>query len=153
MNPFEILIRDLGSAMGLDLNADNHLSCRIFFSEEDPTIQIDLDTNADRILIGSELGPLTAGIYRERIFTQALMANGTAQSPRGILAFSERNDTLFLFQFLKMESLTGEKLYRFLQQFLEHARVWKTAVARGDIPQIEEAAHKSSGSGMFGLKS
>lgn len=151
MNPFEILIRDLGSVMALDLNADNHLSCRIFFSEEDPTIQIDLDTDADRILIGSELGNLSAGIYRERIFTQALLANGTAQSPRGILAFSEKNDTLVLFQFLKIDLLTGEKLYKFLQQFLEHARVWKMALARGDIPQIEEAP-QAGGSGMFGLK-
>lgn len=151
MNPFEDLIRQLGSVMDIPLRADNHQSCLITFIEDEVAVQIDLDANADRILIGSQLGRITPGPYRERVFTQALRANGTAAAPRGILAFSEKNDTVVLFQFLELAELTGEKLHNFLQLFKEHASLWKKALATGDVPAAAiESMEK--GSSMYGLR-
>ncbi|MFC2049057.1 CesT family type III secretion system chaperone [Chlamydiota bacterium] len=151
MNPFEDLIRELGAVMDIPLHVDNHQACLLTFREDELAIQIDLDTNADRILIGSQLGRITPGVYRERVFTQALRANGTASTPRGILAFSEKNDTLVLFQFLEIAWLTGEKLHEFLLLFREHASIWKRALAAGDIPTVV-AESTAKGSSMFGLK-
>lgn len=151
MSPFEDLIQNLGTVMDIPLKADNHQSCLLTFLEDELAIQIDLDTNADRVLIGTQLGRITPGVYRERIFIQALRVNGTSPSPRGILAFSEKNDTVVLFQFLDLAWLTGETLYQFLQLFREHALLWKQALATGDMPHIpaESMARQSS---MFGLQ-
>lgn len=149
MNPFETLIQELSLKMDVTLHPDSHLSCLINFPAEELLIQIDLDNNADRILVGSQLGRITPGPYRERIFTQALRVNGTSQIPRGILAFSEKNDTLILYQYLSIDKLNGDKLYHFLQLFLEHARIWKEALSRGDIPAVQEDVAQKSG--MFGL--
>ena len=151
MNPFEDLMRQLSTRLEVPLQPDVHQAYRIHFPQEEITVQIDLDTDADKIIVGSQLGRITPGTYRERIFTQALRANGTSLSPRGILAFSEKNDTLVLFQFLKIEKLTGEKLHAFLQSFRDYAKIWKSALMSGDIPTIQEEPG-TRGSGMFGLR-
>lgn len=150
MNPFEDLIRQLALIMNCELHPDARQSCSLSFLPEELVIQIDLDSNADKILIGSQLGRLTPGAYRNKMFTQALRANGAAKLPCGILAFSEKNDTLILFQYLELATLTGEKLYHFLQRFREHALVWKEALSTGDVPRIAEEEIRSSGT--FGLR-
>jgi hypothetical protein len=137
--------------MAVSLHPDSHESCVIRFTQEGLSIQIDLDANADRILLGTELGRLTPGTYRERVFKLAMCANGMSQSPRGVLAFSEKNDTLVLFQFLPLTSLNGEKLYHFLQLFHEHAKIWHQSLQTGDIPTIQEES-TSGGEHMFGLR-
>ncbi len=151
MNPFEDLIHALGAVMDIPLRADNHQSCLITFRDDEIAVQIDLDTNGDRILIGSQLGRITPGAYRERLFTQALRANGATLQPHGILAFSEKNDTLVLFQFLELAWLTGEKLHDFLHLFRQHTSVWKKALAAGDVPNITDPS-TARGSGMYGLQ-
>jgi len=151
MNPFEELIRELSFHMEVNLYPDMHQSCLITFPQDELSIQIDLDANADQILVGTQLGRITPGPYRERVFTQTLKSNSRSQIPRGIFAFSEKNDALVLFQFLKIDKLNGEKLHAFLQRFREQAKPWKKALATGDIPIQEETA-ANEGSGMFGLK-
>ena|ERR1700733_12304948 len=151
MDPFENLIRELGILMDVELHPDSHQSCLITFTQDGVAIQIDLDTHADRLLIGTQLGRITPGPYRERIFLQALRTNGTSQTPRGILAFSEKNDSLVLYQFLTLALLNGAKLHQFLQLFHEHAKVWQKTLVTGDIPTIQEEV-STSRIGMFGLK-
>src|SRR5438874_11319342 len=109
MTPFENLMQELSTLMEVALQPDTHESCLILFSQDELSIQIDLDTHADKILIGTQLGRVTPGPYRERIFSHALQDNGSSQFPKGILAFSEKNDTIVLFQFLTLLTLNGEK--------------------------------------------
>lgn len=148
--PFENLIHELGKVMDVSLHPDTHQSCLIAFPAEDLSVQIDLDSDTEHILIGTQLGELPPGIYRENILSQALRVNGTSQSPRGILAFSEKNNALVLFQFLKIAFLNGEKLHDFLTLFCEHAKIWKESITRGEIPQMENDTY-TSGDSMFGL--
>lgn len=150
MNPFEDLIRDLGKMMNLQLAPDAHQSCLITFPQDEISVQIDLDTNAEKILVGTQLDLPPPGPYRNKIFVQALRVNGMSQTPRGMLAFSEKNGTLVLFQFLSLASLNGEKLFHFLRSFCDHAKIWKEALTRGDVPMIEEDI-EAGRSGMFGL--
>lgn len=152
MTPFEDLIKELGQIMDLPLHPDNRQACVLFFSQDELRIQIDLDTNADRILIGTQLGRLNPGSYRKKILFQALRVNGGSLQPRGILAFSEKNETLVLFQFFPIATLTAQKLAAYLELFREHAKAWKEALKRGEVPEVEEDS-PSKGSGMFGLKS
>lgn len=151
MTPFEDLIREMGNIMGIDLQPDSHFSCLLAFPADQLSVQIDLDSSGDQILVGTQLGNVPPGPYREQIFRQAMRVNGGSLTPRGILAFSEKNNTLVLFQFLSLASLTGEKLHVFVQIFREHALIWKEALGRGDVPRIEEDVQASGGS-MFGLK-
>ena len=150
MTPFEDLIHELGKVIDITLHPDSHQSCLLAFPADQISIQIDLHTSGDKILVGTQLGALTRDAFRERIFMQAMRVNGASITPRGILAFSEKNDTLVLFQYLSLSSLNGEKLHKFVQLFREHAKVWKEAIKHGDIPTIEED-DSSPGERMFGL--
>ncbi|MCH9626382.1 MAG: hypothetical protein S4CHLAM2_00020 [Chlamydiales bacterium] len=151
MTPFEDLIRALGKEMDITLEPDAHQSCLLTFPKENLSIQIDLDTSADQILIGSQLGEVPPGAYRERVFTQAMRVNGASTTPRGILAYSEMNGTLILFQFLSLAALDGSKLNGFVQLFREHAKAWKEALGQGELPSLEEDV-QPPGDPMFGLK-
>ena len=151
MTPFETLLKELGDLMGTPLAPDHNQACYLEYTELGLSVQIDLDGNADQILVGTQLGTVPPGAYRDRIFTQALRVNAMSLHPRGILAFSEKNDTLVLFQFLSIAILDGTKLFQFLQLFLEHAKVWTDALTHQDIPPIEEDASAEGSSGMFGL--
>lgn len=136
-SPFESLISDLGAQMDINLKPDAHESCKLMFAGN-VAIQIDLTPNADSVLIGCELGKINPGSYREKIMKQALRVNGLSIQPRGVLAFSEKNDALILFQYLPLSNLTGETLNAFLQLFVEHARIWQEALKVGEIPQMAE---------------
>src|SRR5215211_4254779 len=113
MTPFEDLIQGLSFLMEVTLHVDSHQSCLLHFPLDEVAVQIDLDNNADRILLGAQLGRVTPGPYRLHIFTQAMRTNGTSTTPRGILSFSEKNDALVLYQFLNLSTLNREKLYQF----------------------------------------
>lgn len=151
MNPYEDLIHALGSLMGTTLNADQHQSCLIHYPDGQVSVQIDLDTNADQILIGSQLGEISVGAYREKVLLQAMRVNGCSLNPRGFLAYSEKNNTLVLYQFFPLAYLTATDLNHFLLLFTEHARIWKGSIEVGEIPRIEEDEHPSAGDKMFGL--
>lgn len=137
MGPFETLIKDLGNYMNLVLKPDANQSCRLEYTDG-PSIQIDLDPTGENVLLGTQLGEIPPGIYRIRILKQALRVNGLSTFPRGFLAFSEKNNTLVLFQYLPLLTLTGETLFHFLQQFHMHAKIWLEALKKGEVPTIEE---------------
>ncbi len=149
ITPFENLIQQLGAEMGIDLKPDAHLSCLLTFPDDNVSVQIDLDTSGDQILVGTQLGNIPPGPYRERILFQAMRVNGGSLIPRGILAFSEKNDTLVLFQFLPLAFLDGKILHTYIEVFRDHAKIWKEALEHGEIPTIEEDARQGT---MFGLE-
>lgn len=140
-SPFEVLLGELGQEMEINIKADLNDSCRLMFAG-DVFVQIDLATNADAVLIGSELGRLVPGPYREKILKQALRVNGLSTQPRGILSYSEKIDALILYQYLPLSQINGKGLNNFLQIFVEHARIWHDALAHNEIPQLEEDLKK-----------
>lgn len=137
MSPFEQLLNDLGLKLNIHLHPDQHQTCRIQFSRN-LFVQIDLDADGDKILIGSDLGRVSPGIYQDRLFRATLQANGALSYPKGSLCYSEKKQSLLLFQYLPLREMTGEKLHKFLLSFLEYARLWIDAIAYGDIPEVAE---------------
>lgn len=150
MNPFEDLLKELGTLLETPLKPDEHQSCRIEFLDG-ITIQIDLSSGADQVLIGTDLGELPPGSYRKNILQLALQMNGQTEKQKGILAFSRKKNSLFLFQFFPLATLNGEKLFKFLEVFTEHARFWTTAIRRGETPQLS-TQQVTQGSGFYGLR-
>lgn len=135
MTPFEDLIQALGNEMGIQLRPDKRQSCRLVFPEN-IYIQIDLDSNADQILVGSELGVLNPGKHRELVLEQAMRINGNPNANRGVLAYSEKNNTLVLFQTLSIYTLTGQKLFNFIKNFHEIAKNWHKAILSKEVPEL-----------------
>lgn len=145
------MIKEFGLKIGVDLRPDANQSCRLDFGTA-AFVQIDLDATADQILIGSNLGRLNPGPYREQVLKQALRANYMSKKPRGTLGFSERNDTLILFQYFPLALLTADKLSSFLTIFQEYADVWGRALKDGGVPALEDEISDRTPTGFMGLR-
>lgn len=148
MNPFEQLLKELGIILNLSLRPDPHQACLLQF-ENNITVQIEYDIDANRILFGSQLAKLNAGPYREKILKEAMKSNGTIDYGKGILAHSEKNDTLIMFCYISTFQLTGSILAQHLEHFLQQIRLWIDALQHGEIPRLEEQPQSS---GALGLK-
>lgn len=138
MNPLEQLLKELGELLHMALKPDEHHTCLIDFPEEQVQVQLELDDPSEHLLLGSMLGGLTPGLYRERVLQEALCTNGRQQAV-GILAYSEKAENLVLFEYLPLTGLDGAKLLVYLERFLTHASAWRAALAKNEIPSIGTA--------------
>ncbi len=151
LSHYEELLKELGGILGSNLAPDKNQSCLLHFPAQGINIQIDLDHDGEKLLIGTQVGIVPPGPYREKVFKQALIDNGSAHFSRGILAYSEKNHSLVLFQYLFLAGLNGMKLNQFLEIFLQHAHAWVEAIFRGEIPQYQKEEVVDSKEHFFGL--
>lgn len=136
MDPFEDLLDAFGKKLDLILKPDALRSVRLRIFD-DFHVQIEQDKTLKNILFGCELGTIPAGSYRKNIFTQAMIINGFHNEYRGTLAFSKKKESLILFQFLPIKNMEADRLYEYFRQFIDHAKIWITALREGAVPQIE----------------
>lgn len=116
-------------------------------------IQIELDKDEKRLLIGTTVGNLQSGSYRLKIFKEALKANGMSPPHYGVLGFSRKTGDLILFDYLDMRELTGSKVAEFLVPFLDKAKIWHDAIEGGNLPDIApQTASRPQDKGLFGLR-
>lgn len=148
MEKFAALIYDLGKIWDTDLYAEKGTFCRIQYKNQ-LDIQLESDEARERILIATFLCDVPPGAYREMLFKAAMKANGSY--PRhGVLAYSERNNKLTLFDYAYTTSLTAEKLALQLEKFIKKAHEWKEAVEKSlPLPVSFDEPKKGS---IFGLK-
>lgn len=145
---FGNILAEIGQALKIpDLHPGKDSSCLVKMPSG-VTVQFELDKKGEALLIGSEIGQLQAGRYRENVFREALKANGMPPL-NGIFAFSKKAEKLVLFMKIPLKDYHADKLLTILTPFLEKAQLWRDAIARGDIPV---ASQTSNTSGMFGLK-
>jgi hypothetical protein len=145
---FESLLDELGTVMDIpDLHPDRNHTCLITFPNK-LDIQIEMESHGRNIVIGTELGNIPAGRYRENIFREALKINGTQPPLHGVLSYSNKSRSLVLFEKLPTKDLTGEKIADALTLFSEKALSWKEALIKGEVPTL--VSTRSSG-GIFGL--
>lgn len=146
---YEAILSDIGTALQLpDLHPDRNNSCLITFPNG-LKVQIDMDRNGSFLVIGSDLGQVPLGRYRENIFREALKANGMPYPQHGILAYSTKTDHLIIFETYPMRDLTGERVADQMQIFMEKALHWKNSMEKGDIPVVGQM---KTSMGMFGLR-
>lgn len=146
------LLQELGKALKIpDLHPDRNNSCLISLPNG-LKVQIELDKSGSCITIGTDIGFVPPGRYRENVFREALKANGQPYPQRnGILAYSRQADRLVLFEMLSLKDLTGEKIASALALLNEKALIWKEALARGDVPVVSSSG-TSRPMGMFGMR-
>ncbi len=148
MDLFAQILFDLGKEVGIELYPDTNRLCQLNFNDEFH-LQLQLEEAKEQLLIAAFLCDVPAGKYREKLFNAALIHNH--DFPHfGTLAYSERNNQLTLFQYLPVQDLTGEKLFKFLSEFIEMGKSWRDAVENGR--PLPTQTKKGNNDSMFGLK-
>ena len=152
MDLFESLLQEFSKAVDIpNLKPDGNNSCLIALPKG-PKIQLDIDPTNEFLIIGSEIGFIPAGRYRENIFKEALRANSLPAPRYGDFAFSQKKDTLVLTAKIFLRDLTGEKIASHYTPFAEKAQHWWEAIQKGEVPSITGAfSTRKGGTGMFGL--
>lgn len=149
---FGSLLQELGVLIKLPhLKPDEHESCLIRF-EGDLLVQLEVHKSGASLLIGTDLGSVPVGAYRENLFCEALKSNGLPFPRYGMFAYSKQADHLILFDMLPLENLNGAKIAEFLAPFLEKAKLWKAAISKTELPASTSFSGATGGGGIFGLK-
>lgn len=114
-------------------------------------VQLEMDKAEKNLMVGCVLGNVPASPYRNRLFIEALRANGLPPPRYGIFAYSSRTQNMVLFDYLDMRDLTGYKASEYLMPFLDKAKIWKEAIDSGNIPSGAPQAAGGRPS-VFGLR-
>lgn len=132
---------------------DQNNTCLIKF-KGDILVQIEVARDENHVIIGSNLGEVAVGSYRNNLFEAALKTNGLPQPrPRtGTLAFSQYAGQLVLFEMFNSKDVSGQVIADFLPSYLETVKVWKEAISRGDTPVVATPFASKPLGGMFGLR-
>jgi hypothetical protein len=148
---FGNFLQELGQVMNIpNLHPDDNNSCLIKF-QSGIQVQLELERNGYFLVLGTDLGDVPGGKYRENVFCEALKANGLPYPRFGNLAYSTQSSHLVLFDRFNTAELKAQKLAEFFPPFIEKAQVWKDAISKGTLPAISGAEVKSDG-GIFGLR-
>ena len=151
---FGALLKELGALISMpELAPDQNNTCLIKF-KGDVLVQIEVARDEYHVIIGSNLGEVPVGSYRNNLFEAALKANGLPpkRPSSGTFAFSQYAGQLVLFEMFNSKDVTGQTIADFLPSFLEKVKIWKEAIAKGDTPVIETTFAAKPTGGMFGLR-
>lgn len=149
---FGSLLQELGKILEIpDLHPDRNNSCLIKL-KSGLSIQLEFDRSGQFLILGSDLGTVPPGRYRENLFREALKANDLPYPNHGTLAYSKKSDHLIIFEKMAAADMTGEKIAAEIMPFSEKALVWKEALQKGDVPIINQGYSSQKSAGMFGLK-
>jgi hypothetical protein len=151
---FGNLLQELGKLLKTKLEPDKNNACLLKF-KSGVSVQMELDSRGENLILAADLGTLSQGRYRENVFREALKANGLPPPRNGIFAFGMKNESLVLCDKLSLEELSGQKLADFLLQFTQKAELWMNGIKRGEVPsfmgnELSFGAATLSG-GLFGL--
>ncbi len=148
MNPFDDLLKELSSLVGLSLHSDAKGGCRLRVGE---SLEVQMELNQERaLLMYSFIEEINPGKFRETILKNCLIANQELL-PAGILGYCMKNYQLSLHRKLPFEHIKSEELLHALSLFIDYAIAWQTALREGKTapPFLESAESKPP---PFGLK-
>lgn len=130
MTPFEELLEKLSKTLSLPLAPDQNRACAIQI-KKNITVQLQMDSTEEKLLIGCKIIELPPGKFRENVLKETLKANGLPDPRIGTFAYIEQINHLFLFQYYPIEILSGERLSSLLGPFIQMAESWKEAISTG----------------------
>lgn len=134
MEEYDKIIEQLGHAMSFPLKADRNGSV-VLLIEEEMRLQIELEKEGQFLMVAATIGDLSPGPLRQKILHNALRANASPHPRYGIFAYSRQANQLVLFDWIRMEGLTGRRLFEYLEPFAEKAWAWTEGVKRGSVPE------------------
>lgn len=150
LDAFAQILNELGQHFGTHLVPDANHSC-LLLMHETVQIQLELDRSQYFLIVGAVIGELPPGKFRELFLREALRANGAPYPRVGTFAYSNRKNSLILFERFALQSLNTKALIEYLPAFVDKAIVWKDAVQAGQPPSIQYIGSKTKPAGMFGL--
>ena len=150
---YETLLSEVGAILGVSLFPDSNNSCLVKL-KSGLRVQLEMERTGKYFIIGIDLGPVPAGQYRQKLFREALRANGLPYPRLGILAFSEKSGHLILFDPVSTQDLNGERIAFRLSPLAEKGLKWQEAIQRGEVPIVETPVKGGARppAGIFGLR-
>ena len=142
MDRFQELLWDLGEIVNVPFHVDKHRACRILL-EEKLAVHMEITQEGESLLIGALLGEIPPGRFRENGLNESLKVNAIP-NPLGSFSYIEKTNTLVLQNFLALDTLNGEKLAQFLDDFIREAESWREAISQGHFaPHKYLSAHSN----------
>lgn len=147
---FESILKELEGYFGCPLHPDAAHSCLIKL-ENGLSVQMEIDPEG-YLLVGSRIGKLPTGRYRSLLARQMLKFNALSLPSQGLFGLSQKSRFLIFFLRLSPARLTQEEIQRSLTPFLMKAKQWADAMAKEEVPALENLALPSpSTKGLFDL--
>lgn len=135
---FTLLLEDLSKHLSIKLAPDENNSCLINIHDK-IEIQLQLEPTETYLIIGSILGELPPGKFREDTLISALTANARPYPRLGTFAYSKKVNSLILFEKIEVEIFDVENILGILTPFIKKAITWKDALDNGrSAPTHEE---------------
>ncbi|MCH9612297.1 MAG: hypothetical protein S4CHLAM102_07830 [Chlamydiia bacterium] len=128
-NLFNETLYDLGEKFDEEIALEGN-SCRIIF-DGDIDVQFELDSTEDYFYVCAFLNTLPPGPFRKEVLKSALMANAAADETASHFCYINDVNKLGLQAKLPVSSYDAEKLYSYLEVFVEKAREWQNAITNG----------------------
>lgn len=148
---FDALMEDLGKVLDTKLKPDHLNICRLKYPDG-LIIQLEVDRDESRLVMGTPIGTLPPGRFRQDFLEQTLKAN-YSDYHLGTFGYAKKSGELYLYAYLLIKNLSGKQLATFLEPFNEKARSWAASLASNTVPTVSAAASSKKSSGMFGLAS
>lgn len=134
---FSILLEDLSKQLSIKLKVDDNESCLLSFANG-LEVQVELTPNQEEIIIGSNLGELPAGKFREDCLKEALIRNDAPYPRCGNFSYSKKLNSLILFEKLSLTNLSVDLILKILTPFIQKAKTWKESLGQGRTPLLQE---------------
>jgi hypothetical protein len=130
LDHFKRLLDHLGSLIAVPLHLDDHFRCVLNINGQ---LDIYLEPHPSDLYlnIGTKLVHLLSGPFAERVFKNALIANGELFPQKGYFAFSSKNNHLILCATKYLPDLDAEELSDYLEAFIQKGLIWKRAIEQG----------------------
>lgn len=137
----EQLLLDLGQVIELpDLSLDEHGCARLMFDGKLP-MQLEHDEAAQALMLYFVLETIPPE-GREAVFQQLLKGNLFGATTAGsTLAIDDLNNDIVLWQRVMLETATGEKLARIIEQMLDVAEQWQVRLKERTSEGLADVSH------------
>jgi len=132
---FEELLKELGDQYSIALHPDKLGACKLHI-DNTLHVQLECDAHQENLLLATFICDIPPGKFRENILKDGLQANSN-RAHGSVLAYSDKNNQLTLFQYLRLADLNGQKLADSLATFVERANLWRTGVETGQTHNLK----------------
>lgn len=152
MTPFEELIKGLALTFDPAISTEDGRTSR-FRVNGKFSIQLELDPGLEKMMVGCMITEIPPGKYRENVLKEALKENNELPPRHGTLSYVERNNSLTLFDYLSIKTMTPEMMKIYLVLFIEKADAWFSAIQEGVLSPKKDVEKENSKPPKHGIKS
>lgn len=145
----ERIIEILAEELDTELNLDAGNLCKIMVNDQIP-VQLELDKTGENIMLGCMIMEISPGKFRENILKAALKANYAKDKGIGNFSYIPKTASLCLFEFLPLDYLSEETVFKFFTDFCNKALNWYENLQAGRIPTISSSSTPSTN--PFGIR-